>query len=84
MCGWAGNGILARVPIRPNSAWKAFGAGKLRCGVVSSSHVPKLWRERAAAIRALAEQMQDRVAKEALLHQSLRLTRRSNKFGRCL
>jgi hypothetical protein len=25
MCGWIGNGILARAPIRPNSAWKAFG-----------------------------------------------------------
>jgi hypothetical protein len=25
MCGWVGNGILARAPIRPNSAWKALG-----------------------------------------------------------
>src|SRR5262245_61611338 len=25
MCGWIGNGILARAPIRPNSAWKALG-----------------------------------------------------------
>src|SRR6516164_282442 len=24
MCGWIGNGILARAPIRPNSAWKAL------------------------------------------------------------
>src|SRR5215831_6782346 len=24
MCGWIGNGILARAPIRPNSAEKAF------------------------------------------------------------
>src|SRR5215831_13804038 len=25
MCGCIGNGILARSPIRPNSAWKALG-----------------------------------------------------------
>src|SRR5262245_48363515 len=25
MCGWIGNGILARPPIRPKSAWKALG-----------------------------------------------------------
>jgi hypothetical protein len=25
MCGWIGNDILARAPIRPNSAWKALG-----------------------------------------------------------
>src|SRR5262245_32057153 len=24
MCGWIGNCILARAPIRPNSAWKAL------------------------------------------------------------
>src|SRR4029453_17738783 len=25
MCGWIGKGILARAPLRPNSAWKALG-----------------------------------------------------------
>jgi hypothetical protein len=25
MCGWIENAILARAPIRPNSAWKALG-----------------------------------------------------------
>src|SRR2546430_17525266 len=25
MCGWIGNGILARDPIRPNRAWNALG-----------------------------------------------------------
>jgi type 1 fimbriae regulatory protein FimB/type 1 fimbriae regulatory protein FimE len=29
MCGWVGNGILARAPLRPNSAWKVLRHG---CG----------------------------------------------------
>jgi len=34
----------------------------------SSNSGPKLWRERAEAIRALADQMEDQGTKEALLH----------------
>jgi hypothetical protein len=44
--------------------------------MVSATHI-KLWRQHATVIRALAEQMQDQVAKEALLHLAADYERRA-------
>jgi hypothetical protein len=56
-------------------------AGKYLAGMVrySSSHGPKLWRERAEAIRALADQMEDQGTKEALLHLAADYERRATE-----
>jgi hypothetical protein len=68
MCGWIGNGILARAPIRPKSAWKAFG-------VIGAPRRQQSWRDRAREIRSLGDQMHDQLAKDEML-------RLANKYER--
>jgi hypothetical protein len=50
-----------------------------RHGAVFVETWPKLWRERAEATRALADQMEDQGTKEALLHLAADYERRATE-----